>query len=181
MHISLIAAMAHNRVIGRDGDMPWHLPSELQYFKELTLGKPIIMGRHTFASIGRPLPGRHNIVITSKPNALPAGVSAASNPTEALEIAKSAAAADGIELQEVMVIGGGQIYAAFLPMATRLYITQIDLQVDGDTYFPEYHPDEWQRTLLREHSAETKPNGTDDPLSYKGYLYERKTASADSE
>lgn len=178
MHISLIAAMAHNRVIGRDGDMPWHLPSELQYFKELTLGKPIIMGRHTFASIGRPLPGRHNIVITSKPNTLPAGVSAASNPTEALDIAKSTAAVDGIELQEVMVIGGGQIYAAFLPMATRLYLTQIDLQVDGDTYFPEYHPDEWQRTLLRTHTAESNHAKNESPLSYKGYLYERKPASA---
>lgn len=169
MHISLIAAMADNRVIGNEGTMPWHLPSELQYFKELTMGKPIIMGRHTFASIGRPLPGRHNIVVTSKPELLPAGVTAVRTPAEAIAAATAYAAAHEQQLHEVMVIGGGQIYAAFLSQATRMYLTHIDLAVQGDTHFPDFHSDEWQRTLLREHVADAH-----EPLTYRGYLYQRK-------
>lgn len=168
MEISLIAAMADNRVIGNEGDMPWHLPGELQYFKELTMGKPIIMGRNTFASIGRPLPGRHNIVITSKPELLPEGVTTANNPEQAIAAAEAMAAVNGTELHEIMIIGGGQVYEAFLPRATRLYLTHIDLNVEGDTYFPEFHADEWQQTLLREHKADEK-----NPLSFRGYMYER--------
>ncbi|RUO23585.1 type 3 dihydrofolate reductase [Aliidiomarina iranensis] len=168
MEISLIAAMADNRVIGNEGEMPWHLPSELQYFKELTMGKPIIMGRNTFVSIGRPLPGRHNIVITSKPELLPEGVTTASNPQQAIAAAEAYAAANGHKLHEIMVIGGGQVYEAFLPEATRLYLTHIDLNVPGDTFFPAFYPDEWERTLLREHKADNQ-----NPLTYRGYLYKR--------
>lgn len=162
MDISLVAAMAHNRVIGKDNQMPWHLPSELKYFKEITLGKPIIMGRHTFASIGRPLPGRHNIVLTSAAQ-IDADVSVAHSIDQALRLAG--------DVDEVMVIGGGDIYRQFLPMATRLYLTEIDLKVDGDTWFPEYETNQsspkWVRNLLREQPAEgSNP-------SFRAYLLQK--------
>ncbi|TRW50358.1 type 3 dihydrofolate reductase [Aliidiomarina halalkaliphila] len=164
MHVSLIAAMANNRVIGYQGDMPWHLPAELRYFKELTLGKPIVMGRKTFASIGRALPGRTNIVLTRQAADLPEGVIAVSSVDDALAQAKAVAGDDG----EVMIIGGGEIYNAFLPQATRLYLTHIDLETKGDTWFPEWRDEQWQKTLLRESAATA-----DNPLAFKGYLYER--------
>src|SRR5690554_2513281 len=113
--------MANNRVIGKNGDMPWHLPCELKYFKEITMGKPIVMGRTTFESIGRPLPGRRNIVISRQPHLLPDTIDAVSSPEEALALVSNA--------PEVMIIGGGQIYDCLLPHATRLYITHIDLDV----------------------------------------------------
>lgn len=169
MHISLIAAMAHNRVIGKNGDMPWHLPGELQYFKSLTMGKPIVMGRKTFESIGRPLPGRHNIVVSRSAENLPAEVTVVPSPEAAIQAAQLRAEEDGRQLEELMVIGGGQIYAAFLPIATRLYLTHIDLNVDGDTWFPEYHPEHWHRTLLRDQAVDTE-----NELAYRGYLYEKK-------
>lgn len=143
MQISLVAAMAADRVIGKDGQMPWHLPEELQHFKAITLGKPVIMGRRTFESIGRPLPGRHNIVISRQKLELPEGVSLVSSPEEALAVAAKA--------DEVMIIGGGEIYRQFMPYASRMYLTMIALEVDGDTRFPAYEPDEWTMTLLREH------------------------------
>lgn len=160
-HISLVAAMAHNRVIGKEGQMPWHLPGELAYFKEITLGKPIIMGRATFESIGRPLPGRRNIVISRQPHVLPPTVETAASPQAALDLVKDVA--------EVMIIGGGQIYRHFLPQATRLYLTHIELQVDGDTFFPDWHEAQWQGKELRSVAAA----GLDKP-AYRAYLYERK-------
>ncbi|RUO29630.1 type 3 dihydrofolate reductase [Aliidiomarina soli] len=146
MHISLVAAMAANRVIGKGGEMPWHLPKELKYFKEITLGKPVVMGRRTYESIGRPLPGRHNIVISGSNPALPDEVSVVSSVDEALVVAG--------DVDEIMVIGGGEIYRQFLPVATRLYLTEIDLVVDGDTWFPEFNSDEWSSTILRDIDAE---------------------------
>lgn len=146
MKISLVAAMAANRVIGKDGQMPWHLPQELQHFKAVTMGKPIVMGRRTFESIGRPLPGRHNIVITRHPEALPSAVTAVSSVDEAIRAAGDA--------DELMVIGGGEIYRQFLPIASSLYLTEIDLDIDGDTWFPEYNSEQWHRTLLREENAQ---------------------------
>lgn len=169
MHISLIAAMAHNRVIGKNGDMPWHLPGELQYFKSLTMGKPIVMGRKTFESIGRPLPGRHNIVISRSADNLPAEVTVVPSPEAAIKAAQLRAEEENRQVEELMVIGGGQIYAAFLPIATRLYLTHIDLTVDGDTWFPDYQPEQWQRTLLRDQVVDTE-----NTLAYRGYLYEKK-------
>ena len=133
MKISLVAAMANNRVIGKDNSMPWHIPSELKYFKKITLGKPIVMGRKTFESLGRPLPGRKNIVLSNrteqpqKPNESVVWVSGV----------KQAIAAAG-PVDELMVIGGGRVYETFLPLADRLYVTEIELNVDGDTYFPDY-------------------------------------------
>ncbi len=136
MMISLIAAMAQDRVIGEGNRMPWHLPADLRHFKNITLGKPVVMGRRTFESIGRPLPGRRNLVISRNPEWRAEGVEVAASLDEALALVNGA--------DEVMIIGGGQLYAEALPRADRLYLTLIDLVVEGDTYFPEYQHDDWQ-------------------------------------
>ena len=128
--ISLIAAMANNRVIGKDNQMPWHLPADLGHFKTITLGKPIIMGRKTYESIGRPLPGRKNIVISRNPDYSIEGCETALCLDEAIALVK--------DVEEVMIIGGGHLYAQTLPQADRLYLTFIDLDVDGDTQFPQF-------------------------------------------
>ncbi|MBB1275663.1 type 3 dihydrofolate reductase [Pseudoalteromonas sp. B28] len=131
MIISMIAAMANNRVIGLDNKMPWHLPADLQHFKKVTTGKPVIMGRKTFESIGRPLPGRRNIIITRNSEYTAQGIEVVTTPDAALELVATA--------EEVMIIGGGNIYEQFLPKAERLYLTFIDLDVKGDTQFPDYN------------------------------------------
>ena len=150
MRISLVAAMANNRVIGKDKKMPWHLPAELKHFKNITYGKPIVMGRPTFESIGRPLPGRTNIVLTRQSIAAPAladGVVWVNGPEQAI------AAAGPVE--ELMVIGGGKIYEIFLPRADRLYLTKIDLDVAGDTWFPDYtNGADWRLVEEVEHAAD---------------------------
>lgn len=128
--ISLIAAMAKNRVIGKGNQMPWHLPADLLHFKQKTLGKPIIMGRKTFESIGRSLPGRQNIVISRNSDYVAAGCELASSIEDALKIAASK--------EEVMIIGGGFLYSQTLAMADNLYLTFIELEVEGDTCFPDY-------------------------------------------
>lgn len=133
----MIAAMANNRVIGLDNNMPWHLPADLQHFKKVTTGKPVIMGRKTFESIGRPLPGRRNIIITRNENYSASGIETVTTPEAALDLVN--------EVEEVMIIGGGNIYQQFLPLATRLYLTFIDLAVEGDTQFPDYEAEaNWQ-------------------------------------
>ncbi|MCF6143907.1 type 3 dihydrofolate reductase [Pseudoalteromonas sp. S1727] len=126
----MIAAMANNRVIGQDNNMPWHLPADLQHFKAVTMSKPVIMGRKTFESIGRPLPGRHNIVISRNSDFEATGVDVVSSPEAAISLV--------CECDEVMVIGGGNIYQQFLERADTLYLTFIDLDVKGDTQFPDY-------------------------------------------
>lgn len=130
MKISMIVAMAQHRVIGLENDMPWHLPADLQHFKKTTLGKPVIMGRKTYDSIGRALPGRLNIVVSRDANLSIEGVTCVSTVEDALLAAK------GVE--EVMIIGGATIYEHFLSVANRLYLTFIDLETKGDTYFPDY-------------------------------------------
>lgn len=127
----MIAAMANNRVIGLDNKMPWHLPADLQHFKKVTTGKPVIMGRKTFESIGRPLPGRRNIIITRNSEYTAQGIEVVTTPDAALKLVATA--------EEVMIIGGGNIYEQFLPKAERLYLTFIDLDVKGDTQFPDYN------------------------------------------
>ena len=127
----MIAAMANNRVIGLDNKMPWHLPADLQHFKKVTTGKPVIMGRKTFESIGRPLPGRRNIIITRNSEYTAQGIEVVTTPDAALELVATT--------EEVMIIGGGNIYEQFLPKAERLYLTFIDLDVKGDTQFPDYN------------------------------------------
>lgn len=167
MKIAMIAAMAHNRVIGADNDMPWHLPADLKHFKAVTLGKPVIMGRRTWESIGRPLPGRPNIVITSATASdFPDTVTVVTNVEEALSAASEMVTED----DEVMVIGGGKVYEAFLPQATTLYLTQIALIVDGDTCFPDYDSQgDWVRSDVVENRADEH-----NPYDYTFFTLTRK-------
>lgn len=127
--------MANNHAIGKDNKLLWHLPEDLKYFKRITMGKPIVMGRKTFESIGRPLPGRLNIVITRQEDWHHDGVRVAQSIEQALQIAEAQAFIDGID--EVMVIGGEQIYRAALPVAQTLYLTRVDADIEGDAFFPE--------------------------------------------
>jgi len=151
MDLVLIVARAKNGVIGNDGALPWHLPEDLKRFKRMTVGKPVIMGRKTFESIGRPLPGRQNIVLTRDPGWQFAGVSVAANLAEAVAAAglDPRARAEGI-----MVIGGAQIYAEALPSATRIELTEVDAEPAGDTYLPAFDPARWRETT-REACAAT--------------------------
>jgi len=147
--LSMIVAHADNRIIGKDNDMPWHLPADLAYFKKTTLGKPIIMGRKTYESIGRPLPGRQNIVISRDESYQVDGVDSATSVEHALSLAG--------DVEEVMVIGGGAIYAHCLPFAHRLYITHINANIEGDTQFPEYDiENDWQLIQSNKLSADEK-------------------------
>ncbi|MBK6942003.1 MAG: dihydrofolate reductase [Planctomycetes bacterium] len=130
MFVTFIVAVARNGVIGKNGALPWHLPSDLERFKARTMGHPIVMGRKTYASIGKPLPGRTNIVITRAADFAAAGVVVARSPDEALAAAQVAAGND-----ECFVIGGAEIYRALLPHADRIELTRIDADVDGDTRF----------------------------------------------
>ncbi|MFC6670888.1 dihydrofolate reductase [Marinobacterium aestuariivivens] len=141
MKLAVIVAQARNRVIGIDNRLPWHLPADLKYFKEVTSGKPVIMGRKTFESIGRPLPNRHNIVVTRDSGWHHEGVRTASSLPEAVEMAR--AYAEEANVDEVMVIGGAQIYAQALPLADMLYVTEVQLEPEGDAVFPELLASEW--------------------------------------
>ena len=144
MKVALIVAVSQNNVIGRDNQLPWHLPEDLQYFKSITMGKPILMGRKTYDSIGRPLPGRTNIVITRDPNWTAEGVEVV-NSLEAAMTA-GAEACNAVEGDEIMVIGGAQIYRDCLPMADKLYLTKVDADIQGDAFFPEIDSNQWQKT-----------------------------------
>ncbi len=139
--LSIIVAMANNRAIGKDNQLLWHLPEDLQYFKRVTMGKPIVMGRKTFESIGRPLPGRLNIVITRQTEWSHEGVKVVNTIDDALKLAEAQSLIDGVD--EVMVIGGAEIYQTSLPQAQRLYLTRVDAHIDGDAFFPEINNNEW--------------------------------------
>lgn len=164
MIIALVAAMAQNRVIGKDGDMPWHLPAELQHFKKITLGKPVVMGRTTYESIGRPLPKRTNIVLSRRhqqPYTDEQGVIWVSSTQQALQAAG--------HCEELMVIGGGHVYEEFLPQAERLYLTEIDLTTVGDTYFPDYQAAaKWELVEKIEHPADAN-----NPHTFFTCVYQR--------
>ncbi|WP_417460125.1 dihydrofolate reductase [Kordiimonas sp.] len=146
--ISMIVAMGENRLIGRDNDLPWHIPADLKFFKATTMGKPMIMGRKTFDSIGRPLPGRRTIVVTRNPDWACEGVEVASSLYDALKLAEGA--------DEVMIVGGAQIYAQALAEADRLYVTEVALSLEGDAYFPEINDAEWGVVSRENHQAEDK-------------------------
>ena len=143
---SLIVAVADNGVIGSTNQLPWRISADLKYFKHVTLGKPIIMGRLTFESIGKPLPGRTNIVMTRDTAWQADGVERARDLNEALAIAKKIADDSGLE--EVMIIGGATIYREALPQADRLYLTRVHTEVDGDAFFPELDLSEWLETSV---------------------------------
>jgi len=141
--IVLVVAVADNDVIGNDGAMPWHLPADLRHFRRLTVGKPVLMGRKTFESIGKPLPGRHNIVLTRQSDWLSDGVTVAANMAEAIA---AAGLHPNARAPEIMVIGGAQIYAEALPIATRVELTRIHVTPQGDTCFPRLDPAQWVET-----------------------------------
>ena len=159
--ISMIAAMANHRIIGADNDMPWHLPADLKYFKAVTMGKPVLMGRKTYESIGKALPGRPNIVITSNESYSLDDATV----VHSIEAAMQKAAA----FDEVMIIGGGSIYESMLSQAQRLYLTFIDLTVDGDTQFPDYEANaNWQELFRETHQKDDK-----NPYDYTFVTLER--------
>lgn len=147
MLISMIAALAKNRAIGMKGKLPWRLADDLKHFKELTVGKPVIMGRGTYEAIGRLLPNRTNIIMTNRPDFRVNGAIIAHSVDEALDRAAET------EASEVMIIGGQQIYQTFLPKADRLYLTEIYTTVDGDAFFPEFDTADWKEVDRQEHPA----------------------------
>ena len=162
MEITLIAAMGHDRVIGRDNRLPWHLPADLAHFKALTLGKPVIMGRLTWLSLGRPLPGRHNIVLSRDASFEAAGATVVTLPQAALLVAGA--------VDEVMVIGGAQIYQLFLPLATRMELTEVDCAVEGgDAFFPHWPLQQWQQVAAEAHNADAR-----NPHPYRFVSYRRR-------
>jgi dihydrofolate reductase len=140
--IAIIAAVGTNGVIGSGNMLPWRLPTDFAHFKRTTLGKPLIMGRKTFESIGKPLAGRTNIVVTRRRDYRPEGVLVAESLSSALELAQAIAARDGVG--ELMIGGGGEIYREAMPLAERLYITHVEASPDGDTRFPDIDPAVWE-------------------------------------
>ena len=154
MKVALIVAVSENNVIGRDNQLPWHLPEDLQYFKSVTMGKPILMGRKTYDSIGRPLPGRANIVITRDPNWTAEGVIVVNSLEDAM--AEGAEASNAVESDEIMVIGGAQIYHDCLPIADKLYLTKVDARIEGDAFFPEIDSSQWKKISEKSPSAVDK-------------------------
>jgi dihydrofolate reductase len=160
--ISLVYAQSRNGVIGDAGGLPWHIPSDLKRFKQTTLGKPTVMGRKTWDSLPRkPLPGRMNIVITRQAGFVAEGAVVAATVADAIRVAGDVA--------EVCVIGGGEIYQQFLPHASRVYLTEIDLVVDGDTPAPRLDPDEWH-----EISATVHARGESDSAGFVTRVLERR-------
>lgn len=135
MIISLIAAMDRNRLIGNKNKLPWHLPADFAHFKSTTMGKPVIMGRKTYESIGKPLPGRTNIVLSRDPGVSFEGVECVGSFKEAMALVP--------DEEELMVIGGSTIYEMLLPQADRLYFTYVDAEFEGDAWFPEFDEDQW--------------------------------------
>ena len=159
MTISLVVAASTNNVIGSDGGLPWHLPDDLRHFKRLTTGNPIVMGRRTFESIGRPLPDRRNIVMTRDPDYMARGCDVVSSVREALDIEADA--------DEVMIIGGGQVYRDFLPHADRIYLTRVQADVEGDTYFPDIDEAGWRLVSSEPHAADEKHAYAFDVMVYE--------------
>jgi dihydrofolate reductase len=137
--------MGKNRAIGLDGRMPWHLPAELQHFKKATMGKTIVMGRKTWQAIGRPLPGRQNIVISRDPEFIAPGADVANTLEQAIDLAES---------DEVMIIGGGQLYELALPMAQSMLLTLIEIEPQADTWFPAWQKTQWLQVKERQFSAD---------------------------
>lgn len=157
--IAIIVARATNGVIGRGNALPWHLPEDLAHFKRTTMGKPILMGRKTFESIGRPLPGRRNIVITRDPAWSHSGCEAAASLDAALALCPHD--------DEVFVIGGAQLYAQALPRAARLIVTEIHAEVEGDVFLPAVDPASWRETARESHVRATPPQWRYDFVEYE--------------
>lgn len=165
--LSAIVAMAQNRVIGINNSLPWHLPNDLKYFKAVTMGKPVIMGRKTFESIGRPLPGRPNIVISTNPAYRAEGITVVDSVEKAKQLAEHLTEINGGS--EAMVIGGEQIYRLFLPVLNKLYITEVQADVEGDAWFPDFDDTAWREISCDKFAAEG-PN----PFDYQIRVLEKK-------
>ncbi|PIQ75807.1 dihydrofolate reductase [Candidatus Peregrinibacteria bacterium CG10_big_fil_rev_8_21_14_0_10_49_24] len=148
MRISLIVAASENNVIGRNNDLPWSLPDDLQHFRTVTEGSPIILGRKNYESIGRPLPRRRNIVISRQPNLSIDGCEVVASLEEALDLVK--------QEDEVFVIGGGEIYRQALPSADRIYLTRVHADIEGDVFFPELSEEDWEEVSREEHLADDR-------------------------
>lgn len=164
MLITLIVAASANDVIGTEGQLPWRLPGDLQRFKRLTMGKPIVMGRLTWESIGRPLPGRQNIVITRNPDYEAEGCDVVTSPAAALDAAG--------DVDEVMIIGGSQVYALFRSLAGRLHLTRVDVEIDGDASFAPPDVNNWQQMHCERHAADEA-----NEYAYEFRTYERRGRS----
>jgi dihydrofolate reductase len=171
VRIAMIAGVAENGVIGSDQTIPWRVPSDMAFFKRMTMGKPIVMGRKQFETVGKPLPGRTNIVITRQRGYQPEGVLVFHDVETALEQARRIAQADGVD--EIMIIGGGELYAQLMERADRLYITHIDLHPAGDVRFPAIAPEQWAVIDL----PEVTPSPRDE-ASYRVKVYERRRDTA---
>lgn len=167
MKLSLIVALAKNRVIGRNNKLPWYLPNDLKYFKRVTMGKPVIMGRKTYESIGKPLPGRTNILISRQSDYQPDHVKVVNSLEAAKELAESVCLLEGQE--EAMIMGGAEIYSLALDLCERMYLTEVHADVSGDAYFPEFDKSEWQEVAREDFQAQ-EPN----PYDYSFVTYERK-------
>ena len=159
--ISVIAALAKNRVIGIENRLPWRLPEDLAHFKALTLGHPILMGRKTFESLGRPLPGRTNVVITRNPGYKPEGCRVAASIPDAIALCG--------EADELFFIGGAELYAQAIPLADRLYLTEVDVEAEGDAWFPDY-----DRSAFHEISRVSHVGAKGDPLLFDFVVYARR-------
>jgi dihydrofolate reductase len=164
--LAMIVAAAENDVIGRDNALPWRLPEDLRYFRRVTMGKPIVMGRRTFESIGRALPGRCNIVVTTNPAFAAEGVRVAHGLDEALAVASAVAEIDGAE--EIMLIGGAQLYALGLPRVGRIYLTRVHGDVSGDAFLPSVDWTQFREVAREEHAA-----CGDNPWDYSFLVYDR--------
>ncbi len=156
MILSLVVARADNGVIGRDNALPWHLPADLKHFKRLTVGKPVVMGRRMFESIGKPLPGRHNIVLTRDCDWQAEGVTVVPNLAEAIA---AAGLQPNARADEIMIIGGAQIYAEALPSARRVYLTEVHASPAGNTLLPAFDPARWVETAREDFAAEAGQPG----------------------
>ncbi len=171
VRIAMIAGVAENGVIGSDQTIPWRVPSDMAFFKKTTMGKPIVMGRKQFETVGKPLPGRTNIVITRQRGYQPEGVLVFYDVEAALAEAGKIAEADGVD--EIMIIGGGELYAQLMARADRLYITHIDLSPSGDVRFPAIAPEQWTVVDL----PEVAPSPRDE-ATYRVKVYERRRDAA---
>lgn len=162
MIISLVVAAATNNAIGKDGQLPWHLPNDMKHFKNVTWGMPVIMGRKTFESLGKALPGRKNIVITRQQNWKQEGTVAVKSIDDALFVATAT------DANEVMVIGGGEIYKALFDKAKRIYLTRVEAAPEADTFFPVIHPEHWKLISQKNYEADEKND-----YNYSFQLWER--------
>lgn len=165
MLISIIVAMDRNRLIGAQGTMPWRLPADLRWFKKVTMGKPVVMGRKTYESIGKPLKGRRNVVLTRDRQYSAPGCVVVHSIEEAIHASENG--------EEVMIIGGAQLYRQFLPRSERIYLTRIEAAFEGDTYFPDFSEEQWQIVFDEQHEA-----GEHNRHPFRFQILERKEAVA---